>query len=298
MENKFIGVYVAEKDIAEKTLESYNDVFADIVNGLLFNGELIIKENELETESGISMYKADGLLHEQERDIAKYWKNGEIRIALYGFENQTSVDFDMPLRVLSYDGAAYRNQLNQKKNSKRYPVITLVLYFGDGEWNKPKNLLSCLDVPEKLKPFVNDYKINLFEICKLSDEQISKFRSDFKIVADYFAKRKKIPGYCGTKDIIKHVNEFSKLMQVLTNDNKFETLYNESIINDEGGVTMCDFLDTVEAKGKAKGITEGKAEIIQKMLSSSNITIEQIADMLKLPVEEIKELAEMTLVSA
>ncbi|WP_318689928.1 hypothetical protein [Treponema sp.] len=25
---------MAEKDIAEKTLESYNDVFADIVNGL------------------------------------------------------------------------------------------------------------------------------------------------------------------------------------------------------------------------------------------------------------------------
>ena len=88
---------MAQKDIAEKTLEAYNDVFADIVNGLLFNGEQVIKEDELEAESELSVYKVDGKLHEQERDVAKYWKNGEIRIAFYGLENQTAVDPDMPL---------------------------------------------------------------------------------------------------------------------------------------------------------------------------------------------------------
>ena len=39
---------VGQKDIAEKILEAYNDVFSDIVNVLLFNGEQILKENELE----------------------------------------------------------------------------------------------------------------------------------------------------------------------------------------------------------------------------------------------------------
>ncbi len=75
---------MAEKDISEKTLESYNDVFADIVNGLLFRGEQIVREDELEAESEHAMYKADGKLHEMERDVAKYWKNGKIRIALFG----------------------------------------------------------------------------------------------------------------------------------------------------------------------------------------------------------------------
>ena len=42
---------MGEKDAAEKTLESYNDVFADIVNGLLFNGKQVVKENELKAES-------------------------------------------------------------------------------------------------------------------------------------------------------------------------------------------------------------------------------------------------------
>ena len=39
---------MGEKDITEKTLEAYNDVFADIINVLLFNGKQVVKENELE----------------------------------------------------------------------------------------------------------------------------------------------------------------------------------------------------------------------------------------------------------
>ena len=289
---------MGEKDAAEKTLESYNDVFADIVNGLLFNGKQVVKENELKAESENSIYKADGKLHEQERDVAKYWKNGEIRIALYGLENQTSIDSDMPIRVLSYDGAAYRNQLNLEKEQKRYPVITLVLYFGDARWKKPVTLFECLNIPEKLKPFVNDYKINLFEITKLTDSQISCFKSDFKVVADYFAKRNKVPDYRGTNDVIKHVDEFFKLMKVLTNDNTFETVYNENISKGTGGVPMDRFLNSVMEKGVQKGLTSGKAEIIQEMIKKGNMSVEQIASILKLPVEKVRELAEMVLVTA
>lgn len=289
---------MGEKDAAEKTLESYNDVSADIVNGLLFNGKQVVKENELKAESENSIYKADGKLHEQERDVAKYWKNGEIRIALYGLENQTSIDSDMPIRVLSYDGAAYRNQLNLEKEQKRYPVITLVLYFGDARWKKPVTLFECLNIPEKLKPFVNDYKINLFEITKLTDSQISCFKSDFMVVADYFVKRNKVPDYRGTKDVIKHVDEFFNSMKVLTNDNTFETVYNENISKGTGGVTMDRFLNSVMEKGVQKGLTSGKAEIIQEMIKKGNMSVEQIASILKLPVEKVRELAEMVLVTA
>ncbi len=53
---------MAEKDIAEKTLEAYNDVFADIINVLLFDGRLLVKEDELTEDSIHSSYKADGKL--------------------------------------------------------------------------------------------------------------------------------------------------------------------------------------------------------------------------------------------
>ena len=49
--------------------------------------------------------------------------------ALLALENQTSIDYDMPLRIISQDGAAYGTQVNNKMQKKRYAVITLVLYI-------------------------------------------------------------------------------------------------------------------------------------------------------------------------
>lgn len=46
----------------------------------------------------------------------------------------------MPLRIMGYDGAAYRNELNAK-DVKMYPVVTVVLYFGwEQRWKKPRCL--------------------------------------------------------------------------------------------------------------------------------------------------------------
>ena len=38
---------MAQKDMVEKLLEDHEDVFADIVNVLLFNGERVISERSL-----------------------------------------------------------------------------------------------------------------------------------------------------------------------------------------------------------------------------------------------------------
>ena len=75
-------VRLAEKDIAEKTLEAYNDVFSDIVNVLLFDGKRVVLEEDLTDASPVSQYKADDKLHQQERDVAKFWNKSNVRIAL------------------------------------------------------------------------------------------------------------------------------------------------------------------------------------------------------------------------
>ena len=247
---------MAEKDMTEKTLESYNDVFADIVNVLLFNGRQVVKENELTPETPRSLYKADGKLHEQERDVAKFWKNTNVRIALYGLENQTEIDVDIPLRVISYDGAAYRDQLNGQK--KRYPVVTLVLYFGEKRWNNPRCLHDCLEIPEDLKPYVSDYKVNVFEIAWLSEEQVKLFQSDFKYVADYFVQVRKNKEYVPSAETIDHVRETLQLLAVLTKDNRFEEYANTQAKEGEK-VTMSEVLDRMINEGYNRGISIGEA---------------------------------------
>ena len=70
---------MGEKDIAERILLDYDEVFADVVNVLLFGGEDVVDPNDLEAAQTVSMYKDDEDIHEQERDISKFWKIRVIR---------------------------------------------------------------------------------------------------------------------------------------------------------------------------------------------------------------------------
>lgn len=89
--------------------------------------------------------------------VVKAWKHGSIRIAILGFENQTDVDYDMPLRVISYDGNIYGTQVRNKAQSQRYPVITLVLYFGTKTWSGPKSSKEQLTIPKRAEKFVKNH---------------------------------------------------------------------------------------------------------------------------------------------
>lgn len=251
---------MGQKDIAEKILEAHNDVFSDIVNVLLFGGRRILKAEELEDQSPNAFYKADGALHELERDVAKRWKKGNIRVACVGLENQTSADADMPLRVMGYDGAEYRSQLLASHEAKnRYPVVTLVLYYGYKEhWNQPTSLKARLDIPPEFDPFVNDYKINLFEIAYLTREQVQLFQSDFRIVADYFVQMRENGDYIPDAKQISHVQETMQLLSAMTQDNRFEEAYHNTA---EGGPqNMCEVLDRIESRGRQEGRREGRQE--------------------------------------
>jgi hypothetical protein len=285
---------MAEKDIAEKILEDYPDVFADIVNGLLFNGEPVIKPEELEDSKIQSAYRAEGGLHELERDVAKRWKKNGIRIACVGFENQTNPDSRMVLRVYGYDGAEYRAQCLKEKE-KPYPVLTLVLYFGYKQhWTSPKTLFEAVEVPEIFKPFITNVKINVFEIAWLSDEQIGKFKSDFRIVADYFAQKRKTGMYTGTKDEIRHVEALLQLLFVMEKDDRFEQAYVEE--KRKGGIrNMCDVIDHYLKIGEEKGVLiglekgrdEGEAKTIYALFASG-MSPEEIAARLKKDVADVK----------
>ena len=259
------GDGMAQKDTSEKILESYNDVFSDIVNVLLFNGKQVLSADELEDQAPRSYYKADGKIHEIERDVAKRWKNGNIRVAWIGFENQTASDPNMPLRVMGYDGAEYRAQL-LGDSENLYPVVTLVLYFGhDKPWNGPLSLKERLNIPKEFEPYVNDYKINLFQIAYLTHEQVELFQSDFKVVADYFVQKRENGDYIPSSQDLTHVQETLQLLSIMTNDNRFEEAYNTNTDGQKGGPrNMCDVLDKVENRG------ESKVALLMKKLFDQN----------------------------
>ena len=79
---------MGQKDRAEKYLEKYNDVFADIFNVLVFKKRWI-REEKLRTLNTESIYKAaDDSLGLQQRDILKEYGSGRFLVASLGIENQ------------------------------------------------------------------------------------------------------------------------------------------------------------------------------------------------------------------
>lgn len=273
-----------QKDLSEKVLEDNNDIFADIVNVLLFDGEDTVEESSLVNTTVHSQYKDDsGKLHEQERDVAKYWRKGDTDIVLYGIENQTKVETRMPVRIFGYEGASYRGQHDKKTI---VPVITMVLYYGtDRRWTAPANIKSLIKVPDGLDKYVNDVKANVFEIAWLTDEQISKFKSDFKIVANFFVNKRKNKDYIpDDKTTIKHVDEILKFLSVMTGDNRYEKL----LADKEGVSNMCDVAQRLEDRGMKKGIEKGN-RMIYSLVEEKSISMEKGAEKLEISVEKLKD---------
>ena len=276
---------MAEKDVTEKILEDCPDVFADIFNALVFNGRQEIKENEL-TESAVhSQYKArDGRAHELERDVAKRWSRGNALLAILGAENQSRPERLMATRAIGYDGASYRAQAlridAEKRKLKKLrrerkisdaeyaerrkniggqiaPVVTIVLYFGtERRWTAPKSLKELLDIPDGLEPFVNDYRLHVFEVAWLSEEQIARMSSDFQVVARFFRdKRLGTDSVSKDETRIRHVDEVLKLLSAFTGDARYEEIMKGE--DYEEVESMCEIMDRAVNKGKAIGREEG-----------------------------------------
>lgn len=292
------------KDTTQKRLEDFEDIFADISNVLLYDGEDVIKENEFETVTAKDTYTVEHQIHEVERDVAKRWRHHSLHISLIGLKNQTDPDYKMPLRVICYDGASYRAQLNAEDPKKTYPVITLVLYMGtEKHWTAPKQLTDCFKYDERLSKFISNYKINVVELAWLSDEQIMKFKTEFRnfveLLRDTRLGRK--PQYSPIQ--LKHVHELLQLMRIMSGNDEYEQLLKQTTNNlkqnklkgDE--ITMKKIVslgfDEARAEARAAGLAEGEAQekfATAKRMLALGKSLQDIMLITDLPMSKIQEL--------
>lgn len=292
------------KDTTQKRLEDFEDIFADISNVLLYDGEDVIKENELETITAKDTYTVEKQIHEVERDVAKRWKHHSLHISLIGLENQTDPDYKMPMRVICYDGASYRAQLNAEESKKTYPVITLVLYMGtEKRWTAPKQLTDCFKYDERLGKFISNYKINVIELAWLSDEQIMKFKTEFRnfveLLRDTRLGRKP---QCSPIQL-KHVHELLQLMRVMSGNDEYEQLLNQTTNNLKQNKLKGDELtmkkivslgfDEARAEAMAEGLAKGEAQekfATAKRMLALGKSLQDIMLITDLPMSKIQEL--------
>ena len=114
------------KDLAEKNLLQYKDVFSDIVNVNLFGGRCYVSEEELSREPGELITKAVSgkNLRQLQMDVPMKCKKNN-RSFFLCLENQSDKNNVMPVRDMGYQHAKYMEQIKevQENNRDRKSVV-------------------------------------------------------------------------------------------------------------------------------------------------------------------------------
>jgi hypothetical protein len=144
-----------------------------------------------------------------------------------------------------------------------------------------------LKIPERFRPLVSDYKMNLIEV---RDSEYLKFRnSDVSTVFDIsrFIYDKK---YDKISDIYKEQLISSELGLVIGAITESQKLMDDALkIEKEGGqMNMCKVLEELEEKGEIKS----KISLIQKK-SQRGDSVEKIADDLMEDIQFIQPIYEI-----
>lgn len=193
-----------------------NHRYADLINGIGCGGVQFVKDTDL--------IEADSTSGRKNRDILRKVAFG-VNFAIIGIEHQEENDYEMPLRTMCYDVSRYEKQAREYrranketqqkrrkagefmygfcKEDKLNPVITFILYAGDGEWDGPHSLWDMMDftsIPEGLREMVSDYKINIIPIRQFENTDV--FQTDVKQVFDF----------------IRCSNDKRKLLELVEND--------------------------------------------------------------------------------
>lgn len=299
---------MGEKDSCEKLLEDYADVFADIINVLVFHGERLLKEEHIVPGPTASIYKDETRgLRPQIRDVMKFDKKEQSVFSVIGLENQSTADPDMVFRVMGYDYASYRSQMDSD-DKKRYPVFSVVLYFGMKPWSAPRNLYEALNVKSDLPyqkylpELIANLKLNVIEVAYLPKEVREQFTSDFRIVVDYFSsvREGREEEFIGDTRTFRHVEEMLEFFRIFSGDQRYQEIERPILEMVEKGelISMCTLMDTAinkgwregeiygERNGEIKGEIRGKLKAYYSLVGEGVLTIQQAAEKMGLTTAE------------
>ena len=293
------------KDLAEKNLLQYKDVFSDIVNVNLFGGRCYVSAKELSREPGELIMKtvSDKNLRQLQMDVPMKCKKNNRNFFLC-LENQSDKNNIMPVRDMGYQHAKYMEQIKEVKESNRKtgnypnpmtkelndsqklsPVITLVLNYSQKEWEKPRCLIDMLEFPEDMKcelePWIPSYSVCVINLASQSETTIRQYQSDFKYIVRYLScgnDRKKLDEYFQTTEFeLDHPEAFLDWLSAVTNDTRYRKAKEliEETEGKGGKINMCVLLDMYEERGEArgeargieKGIVQGEARGMAKGIS-------------------------------
>lgn len=283
---------MGKSDIAVKNWLANKARFADLFNGVIFEGRQIILPDELTIMNSETNFivrdksdkKRDKSV-QRYRDITMSWKQGIVFMVL-ACEVQDKIHYAMPVRNMLYDSLSYIEQMKDNWNilsdtekrglnseeffsrfrekDKLRPVITIVFYYGKTEWDGNVDLYSMLDITqqanrEMLLRYIPNYKINVIEPMKIND--LSRFKTDLQMIIGVLKCRQ------DKDEILRYINinkEYFSAVDIETAYAIESMLKSDKLVRSSSNETevcdMCKALEDLYNDGVAEGKLEGKLQ--------------------------------------
>ncbi|MGD2084710.1 MAG: Rpn family recombination-promoting nuclease/putative transposase [Candidatus Aminicenantes bacterium] len=163
--NNFFAAFFDEKEVVESFLKEY--VPAEIIKDLDFNTLQIDKESFVDKK--LLRHFSDILY------LIRYKQNPAYVYFL--FEHKSRVKKKKkkltPFQLLKYMVNIWDRHLKRhKKVDNLPPIIPMVIYHGEKEWEISTDFLSLFDIPQCMERYIPNFSFELFDISHNPDEYI------------------------------------------------------------------------------------------------------------------------------
>lgn len=275
-ENIFMSHFM--QDAVSRSFWSDPARFADLFNAILFEGEEVINPDDLveldPRESLLIRNQGQTVALNRVRDVVMK-TNGKMDFVILGIENQTHIDYQMPLRTRMMDDLNYQKQVKRikeehqrnkelkeseeflsgmKGEDRLMPVFNAVIYYGEKPWTGPRKLSDMMEMRETWKKHFQDYEINLIEVVKgikgkVKNEEVKMF---LELIQDLNQKEKeellqKYEKKKAKREVIEAVAEITKTKKL-----------KEWLKEEKGEIIMCRNMDRLFEEERKQGYIEGQ----------------------------------------
>ena len=314
------------QDTVTKQYVSDPKVFADAFNYLIYDGEQVIRPEQLTdldaTQFAIP-YREDEEgkpeATQKYRDVLKTLAVKTDEYCTYlvlGIENQTNVHYAMPVRNMLYDAMQYEKQVRQlaaahrkkhdaatsdeylsgmNREDKITPVITLVINFGSKKWDGPIRLHEMFsEQPEHILRLIPDYQVLLIDPMSMADTDLGRLNSSLREVLSY----------------IKYQHDQEQMQRLLQEDNRFSELERNAALVIQATtktelnikpnaevVDMCEAIQQMMNNSMQQGVQLGKKQgernmqlHIARQMLAAKLPLQQICEITALSMNELKNL--------
>ena len=291
---------MGKKDITQMKFLRDTGHFADIWNGLAFNGKQVLRQDELEEISPVGLAIRGSQKSKKTSDmIMARTKNGE-KLAILIAENQLEIDYSMIVRIHLREAMEYDKQVSEivkrnrkslkqnasnesytissaidslspgeymysfKKSDRLKPVSTLVLYWNSNTWDGATSMYELFDFNgiEEMKNLVSDFKLNIVNINNIKEEQKLFQNQEVRNVIALYLRRNDKDAF---KEYVDNYGSAINLesMEFITEmiaSKELDDYINKNVLSERSKGEMCKAITELIEDGKIEGRAEGRAE--------------------------------------